>query len=163
VEARLNVALIEPEIPQNTGSIGRLCVATQTRLHLADPLGFDISAAAVRRAGLDYWEHLELYRHASAEAFIESLPAGTPKVFFSKKAGKTLFEHEFEPGSFLIFGKETMGLPDWMLNRYPLETVRIPMFDARVRSLNLSNSVSIAVYEAIRQLQAKGVSPLREV
>ncbi len=154
----LNVALIEPEIPQNTGSIGRLCVATQTRLHLVDPLGFDISAAAVRRAGLDYWEHLDLQRHASAEAFLDSLPAGTPKVFFSKKAGKTLFEHEFVPGSYLVFGKETMGLPDWILNRYALETVRIPMFDARVRSLNLSNSVSIGVYEALRQFQAANAS-----
>jgi tRNA (cytidine/uridine-2'-O-)-methyltransferase len=156
MEPRLNVALIEPEIPQNTGSIGRLCVATQTRLHLVDPLGFDISAAAVRRAGLDYWEHLDLIRHSSAEAFMESLPSGTPKVFLSKKAGRTLYEHDFKPGTFLIFGKETMGLPDWMLNRYAAETVRIPMFDARVRSLNLSNAVSICVYEAIRQLQTQG-------
>jgi tRNA (cytidine/uridine-2'-O-)-methyltransferase len=163
MSAKLNVVLVEPEIPQNTGSVGRLCVATQTRLHLVDPLGFDISAAAVRRAGLDYWEHLDLVRHASTEAFLASLPPNAPKVFFSKKAGKTFFEHQFEPGSYLIFGKETMGLPDWILNRYPLETVRIPMFDARVRSLNLSNCVSIGVYEAIRQLQVRGASGWQEV
>jgi tRNA (cytidine/uridine-2'-O-)-methyltransferase len=148
----LNVVLIEPEIPQNTGSIGRLCVATQAKLHLVHPLGFDISAAAVRRAGLDYWEHLDLVEHATVEAFLESLPPGAPCVYFSKKAGHTLFEWKFEPGSYLIFGRETSGLPDWILNANSARTARIPLYDARVRSLNLSNAVSICVYEAIRQL-----------
>jgi len=108
----------------------------------------------LKRAGLDYWEHLKVVMHPSLEQFIETLPASAPKVFFSKKAGHTLFEHKFEPGTYLIFGKETMGLPDWLINRYPTETVRIPMYDARVRSLNLANAASIAVYEAIRQLGA---------
>ena len=148
----LNVVLVEPEIPQNTGSIGRLCLATGTPLHLVDPLGFEITHAKLKRAGLDYWEHLKVVRHASLEEFLKSLPPTAPKVFFSKKAGNTLFEHRFEPGTYLIFGKETMGLPEWLTNSVPTECARIPMYDARVRSLNLSNTVSIAVYEAIRQL-----------
>ena len=147
-----HVVLVEPEIPQNTGSIGRLCLATGTTLHLVAPLGFDISDRALKRAGLDYWEHLKVIEHPSVEEFFKSIPPAAPKVFFSKKAGRTLFEHVFEPGSYLIFGKETAGLPDWVLNAHTSETVRIPLFDARVRSLNLSNAVSIAVYEGIRQL-----------
>lgn len=148
----LNVVLVEPEIPQNTGSIGRLCLATGATLHLVEPMGFEVTATKLRRAGLDYWEHLKVVKHPSAEDFLTSLPPGTPKVFFSKKAGHTIFEHRFTPGSYLIFGRETSGLPDWILGRYPTETVRIPIYDARVRSLNLANAASIAVYEAIRQL-----------
>jgi tRNA (cytidine/uridine-2'-O-)-methyltransferase len=148
----LNVVLVEPEIPQNTGSIGRLCLATGTTLHLVEPLGFEITDAHLRRAGLDYWEHLKVVRHSSLEAFMAQLPKDAPKVFLSKKAGHTLFEHRFVPGTWLVFGKETMGLPDSILNSHPTETIRIPLYDARVRSLNLSNAVSIAVYEAIRQL-----------
>jgi tRNA (cytidine/uridine-2'-O-)-methyltransferase len=148
----LNVVLVEPEIPQNTGSIGRLCLATGSTLHLVEPLGFEITNARLKRAGLDYWEHLKVQRHPSLESFLKTLPPEAPKVFFSKKAGHTLFEHKFEKGTYLFFGKETAGLPDWVINAYPTETTRIPMFDARVRSLNLSNAVSIAVYEAIRQL-----------
>lgn len=148
----LNVVLVEPEIPQNTGSIGRLCLATGSTLHLVEPLGFDISNTRLKRAGLDYWEHLNLVRHTSLESFLESLPTNAPCVYFTKKAGHTLFEHRFVAGTYLIFGKETAGLPDWLLNPRAHETVRIPLFDARVRSLNLANAVSIGVYEAIRQL-----------
>jgi tRNA (cytidine/uridine-2'-O-)-methyltransferase len=150
----LNVVLVEPEIPQNTGSIGRLCLATGSTLHLVEPLGFEITHAKLKRAGLDYWEHLKTVTHPSLEAFLAALPPGAPKLFFSKKAGHTLFEHSFVPGTFLIFGKETMGLPDEVVNAYPTESARIPMYDARVRSLNLANAVSVAVYEAIRQLGA---------
>lgn len=150
----LNVVLVTPQIPQNTGSIGRLCLATGSTLHLVEPIGFDISDAAVRRAGLDYWEHLKLVRHSSTEAFLEQLPRNAPKVFLSKKAGRTYFEHRFSPGEWLIFGSEQHGLPDWILNQHAADTVRIPMFDARVRSLNLANAASIVVYEAIRQLGA---------
>lgn len=148
----LNVVLVEPEIPQNTGNIGRLCLATGTTLHLVEPMAFEITNARLRRAGLDYWEHLKVVRHPSIEVFMALLPPDAPKVFFTKKAGHTLFEHEFKPGTYLIFGKETMGLPDWLVNAHPTDCVRIPMYDARVRSLNLANSVSISVYEAIRQL-----------
>jgi tRNA (cytidine/uridine-2'-O-)-methyltransferase len=148
----LNVVLIEPEIPQNTGSIGRTCLAVGATLHLVEPLGFELSEARLKRAGLDYWEHLKVVRHASVEAFFESLPQDAPLAFFTKKAGNTHFERRFEKGTYLIFGRETSGLPDWILNRYTADCVRIPLYDARVRSLNLSNAVSIAVYEAIRQL-----------
>src|SRR6185437_12294810 len=148
----LNVVLVEPEIPQNTGNIGRLSLAVEATLHLVEPLGFEITNSRLRRAGLDYWEHLKVRTYPSIEAFMESLPPDAPKVFFSEKAGHTLFEHHFVPGTYLIFGKETQGLPEWLINKYPTDTVRIPMFDARVRSLNLANSVSIGVYEAIRQL-----------
>lgn len=149
---QFHVVLVEPEIPQNTGSIGRLCLATGTTLHLIEPLGFEITHSRLKRAGLDYWEHLHVVRHASLEVFMQSLPAEAPKIFFSKKAGHTLFEHVFVPGTYFIFGKETAGLPEELIQKHPLEVLRIPMFDARVRSLNLSNSVSIAVYEGIRQL-----------
>lgn len=152
MSAPLHVVLIEPEIPQNTGTIGRLCLAVGATLHLVEPLGFEITESRVRRAGLDYWEHLKIVTHKSTEEFLSSLPEDAPKVFLSKKAGHTLYQHEFQPGTYLIFGKETAGLPDWILNRYPTETFRIPILDARVRSLNLSNAVSISVYEALRQL-----------
>jgi tRNA (cytidine/uridine-2'-O-)-methyltransferase len=148
----LHIVLVEPEIPQNTGSIGRLCLATGTTLHLIEPLGFEITHAKLKRAGLDYWEHLKVVMHPSLEAFLKGLPPDAPKVFFSKKAGNTIFEHQFFSGTYLIFGKETAGLPDWVINAFPTETTRIPMYDARVRSLNLANAASVAVYEAIRQL-----------
>ncbi|MEO5969982.1 MAG: tRNA (cytidine(34)-2'-O)-methyltransferase [Bdellovibrionia bacterium] len=148
----LHIVLVEPEIPQNTGSIGRLCLATGTTLHLIEPLGFEITHAKLKRAGLDYWEHLTVVKHPSLEEFLKGLPADAPKVFFSKKAGNTIFEHQFAPGTYLIFGKETAGLPDWVINAFPTQTTRIPMYDARVRSLNLANAASVAVYEAIRQL-----------
>ena len=148
----MHVVLVEPEIPQNTGSIGRLCLAVGATLHLIEPLGFEITESRLRRAGLDYWEHLKVETHPSLEAFMEKLSPDTPKVFLSKKAGHTLYEHKFELGTYFFFGKETAGLPDWILNRYPTHTIRIPMFDARVRSLNLATAVGISVYEAIRQL-----------
>jgi tRNA (cytidine/uridine-2'-O-)-methyltransferase len=153
----LNVVLIEPEIPQNTGTIGRLCLATGSTLHLVEPLGFEITDSQLKRAGLDYWEHLSVVRHKNVEAFLEQLPKEAQLVFLSKKAGRTVFEEKINPGAWLIFGKETAGLPDWILNRYAAQTVRIPMFDARVRSLNLSNAVSICVYESVRQIQQAGV------
>jgi tRNA (cytidine/uridine-2'-O-)-methyltransferase len=151
----LNVVLFEPEIPQNTGSIGRLCLATQCTLHLVEPLGFEITASRLKRAGLDYWEHLNVKRHASVEAFLDSIPPDAPKILLSKKAGKTLFEHQFIKGTYLIFGKETAGIPEWVLDKFASDCTRIPMYDSRVRSLNLSNAVSIVVYEAIRQLTVK--------
>lgn len=148
---RFHVVLVEPEIPQNTGSVGRLCLASGCTLHLIEPLGFDVSEAAVRRAGLDYWEHLDVRKYASIEAFLDSIPADAPKAFLSKKAGLTIYERRFELGTYFFFGKETAGLPDWILNRYAADSVRIPMFDARVRSLNLATAVGIVVYEGIRQ------------
>jgi len=148
----LHVVLVEPEIPQNTGSIGRLCLATGCTLHLVEPLGFEITDSQLKVAGLDYWQHLTVVRHPNVQGFFESVPPHAPKVFLSKKASRSVFEHRFLPNSYLIFGKETAGLPDWILNTYSQQSVQIPMYDSRVRSLNLSNSASIVVYEAIRQL-----------
>lgn len=148
----LNVVLLEPEIPSNTGSIGRLCLATHTTLHLVEPLGFEITDSRLKRAGLDYWQYLDVVRHADWQAFLETLPPRAPRIFFSKKAQRLVFDHRFEPGSYLIFGKETKGLPEDLIRAHSAESVRIPQYDDRVRSLNLSNAVSIAVYEAIRQL-----------
>lgn len=149
---KLQVVLIEPEIPNNTGSIGRLCLATQSTLHLVDPLGFEINDTQLKRAGLDYWQHLNVVRHPSRDAFFASLPKEAPLVFFSKKAKPQYSEHRYQPGSYLIFGKETKGLSESLMRQYPDQTYQIPLYDSRVRSLNLSNAVSIVVYEAIRQL-----------
>jgi tRNA (cytidine/uridine-2'-O-)-methyltransferase len=127
-----------------------------------EPLGFEITDAHLRRAGLDYWEHLQVVRHKDVEAFLAQVPINAKVVFLSKKAGRTHYEEQFEPGTWIVFGKETAGLPDWILNRYTAQTVRIPMYDARVRSLNLSNAVSICVYEAIRQLQSSSPESYEE-
>jgi len=148
----LNVVLVEPEIPSNTGSIGRLCLATHATLHLVEPLGFEITDTRLKRAGLDYWQYLDVVRHPNWDAFLKSLPPDAPCIFFSKKARRLVYEHRFEPGSYLIFGKETQGLPEEIIRAHSTDSVRIPQYDDRVRSLNLSNAVSIAVYEAIRQL-----------
>ncbi len=152
-DPRLNIVLIEPEIPQNTGSIGRLCLATGSRLHLVKPLGFDIDAKALKRAGLDYWEHLEVIVHESSDAFFDTLPVDAHLALIETRAGASIYEVEFRRGSYLIFGKETTGLADWILERYSAHLARIPMFSAKVRSLNLSNAVSIATYEALRQIK----------
>jgi tRNA (cytidine/uridine-2'-O-)-methyltransferase len=149
---KLNVVLIEPEIPQNTGSIGRLCLATGSVLHLVKPLGFSIDTHALKRAGLDYWEHLQVQVHESAEQFFDSLSKDASLILVETRAGRTLYDLEITRGSYLIFGKETTGLADWILNRYAGNLARIPMLDARVRSLNLSNAVSISVYEGLRQI-----------
>lgn len=146
-----HVVLVEPEIPQNTGNIGRLCLGTSSRLHLVEPLGFELDHSRLKRAGLDYWEHLDLQVHPSVDSFLSTLPENAPRFFFTKKAGRTLYDCDIPIGSYLIFGKETAGLSDDLVNRYAADGVRIPMFDARVRSLNLANAVSVAVYEGVRQ------------
>ena len=149
---KLQIVLIEPEIPNNTGSIGRLCLATQSTLHLVEPLGFEINDTQLKRAGLDYWQHLDVVRHANLDAFFASIPKGAPLAFFSKKAKPLYSEHHYQPGSYLIFGKETKGISEALIKQYSGQAFRIPLYDSRVRSLNLSNAVSVVVYEAIRQL-----------
>jgi len=149
----LNIVLIEPEIPQNTGTIGRLCLALQSRLHLVKPLGFDISDQQLKRAGLDYWKYLDLKVHENIDSFFHDIPPDASMALFSKKAGHVYTDFQYKKGMYLIFGKETAGIPDWILNKYPTDTVRIPILDARVRSLNLANAVSIGAYEALRQVQ----------
>ena len=148
----LSIVLVTPEIPTNTGSIGRLCLATNSTLHLVDPLGFEINDARVKRAGLDYWKYLQLVRHKNLEVFFDSLPPKTPTIFFSTKAEKSVFGHRFKKGSYLIFGAETKGLGEDLLEKFSKNTFQIPQYDERVRSLNLANAASIVVYEAIRQL-----------
>jgi tRNA (cytidine/uridine-2'-O-)-methyltransferase len=150
---RLNIVLFEPEIPQNTGSIGRLCLATGCTLHLIKPLGFSIDAHALKRAGLDYWEHLSLVIHENAEEFIKNFPESAEICLIETRAGNTIYKTEFSRGIFIVFGKETTGLPEWFLSHFAGKWARIPMWDARVRSLNLSNAVSITAYEALRSIE----------
>jgi tRNA (cytidine/uridine-2'-O-)-methyltransferase len=150
----LHVVLVEPQIPANTGSVGRVCVATESSLHLIEPMGFEVSDAQVKRAGLDYWQYVSVTCHKSLRVFMDSMPQDAPKAFFSTKATRSYFEHRFEPGSYLFFGSETAGLPGEILTTYSDQMFRIPQYDPRIRSLNLANSVSIVVYEALRQLES---------
>lgn len=150
-----HIVLVEPEIPQNTGSIGRLCLATGTNLHLIQPLGFELSSSKLKRAGLDYWQHLNVNVYLDLCSFLAQIPVGVPRVFFTKKATVSLYQHTFVAGSYLFFGKETAGLPQELINNHSSETAKIPLFDSRVRSLNLAQAVAISLYEGIRQLNYK--------
>ena len=147
----MNVVLFQPEIPPNTGSVARLCAATLTRLHLIEPLGFTINDKHLKRAGLDYWEFVDLRVHKSWQEF---LTAAAPKRLwlFSKRAELSYTQAHYCAGDYLVFGPETRGLPAEMLATHADRALRIPMMGAGVRSLNLSNAVSIALYEALRQL-----------
>ncbi len=150
-----NIVLVEPEIPPNTGNIGRLCIATRSKFHLVEPLGFDITEKAVRRAGLDYWKHIDLTTHKNYADFRASVPAGANLWFFSKFATRTVFEAKFKDGDYLIFGKETKGLSPEIHESEPKDQfLRVPMpGDDIVRSLNLAGTVHIALYEGLRQTQ----------
>lgn len=148
----LNVVLVEPEIPMNTGTIGRLCLATGSTLHLIEPLGFEISDRQLKRAGLDYWKYVDVKTYPGLEVFLKSIPPFAQKVFFSTKGEKNLFQHTFQPGAYLFFGSETRGLPQGLVRSNDGQTYRIPQYDERVRSINIANAVSVVVYEAIRQL-----------
>jgi tRNA (cytidine/uridine-2'-O-)-methyltransferase len=147
-----NIVLIEPEIPNNTGSIGRTCVGTACKLHLVGKLGFDISDKAVKRAGLDYWENLDLQHHKNYQDLMEQIEDKKRVFYFSKKASKSFFDIKYQKGDFFVFGKETVGLDESLLREVEAQTVRIPIWGP-IRSLNLSNAVSIVVYEAMRQIK----------
>lgn len=147
--AVLNVVLVEPEIPQNTGNIARTCAATGARLHIVRPMGFEIDDKKLKRAGLDYWHLLDLTYYDNMEDFLEKNKGGN-FFFFTTKARHTYSDMEYPENSFLIFGKETKGLPEELLLEHPEECVRLPMRGA-ARSLNLSNTVCVAVYEVLRQ------------
>ncbi len=150
----LNVVLVSPEIPPNTGNIARLCAATGTRLHLVEPLGFSISDAQLRRAGLDYWDAVQVKVHPSWEACLEAL--GPTRLFlFSTGSSRPYTQAEYRPGDTLVFGCETKGLPDELLATHPSSVLGIPILTDHVRSLNLSSAVAIAVYEALRQIDAR--------
>jgi tRNA (cytidine/uridine-2'-O-)-methyltransferase len=148
----VQIVLVEPQIPQNTGSISRTCAATDTPLHLVEPLGFEITEKAVRRAGLDYWPYVKLFRHASWDSYLAD--AKPNRVWLFSKFGERLYTTaDFGPNDALVFGSETKGLGQEFLSRYPSDQIlRIPIVTDYVRSLNLSNAVSIALYEARRQL-----------
>lgn len=148
----IHVVLYQPEIPPNTGNIARTCALTGTTLHLIRPLGFSIDDKSLKRAGLDYWHLLDLNVHDSLGAFFNQYPQGS-FYFFTTHTTRNYAEVSYDEDCFLIFGKETAGLPESVHKDYPDRLVRIPMLDKPgVRSLNLSNSVAIAVYEAYRQL-----------
>lgn len=149
--AVLNIVLVEPEIPQNTGNIARTCAATGTRLHIVEPMGFKIDDKKLKRAGLDYWHLLDITYYKNLDDFFEKNPDGQYR-FFTTKAQHRYTDAEYGDNVFLFFGKETKGLPEELLFKNPEKCVRIPMInDSSARSLNLSNSVAIAVYEVLRQ------------
>lgn len=145
----LNIVLHEPEIPANTGNIGRTCVATNTRLHLIEPLGFRLNEKNLKRAGMDYWKHLDVRTYIDYNDFLEKNP-GAKIYMATTKAPKVYTEVNYEPDCYIMFGKESAGIPEEILKANPDTCVRIPMI-GETRSLNLSNSVAIVLYEALRQ------------
>ena len=147
--SKLNIVLFEPEIPSNTGNIGRTCVATGTRLHLIEPLGFRLNEKAIQRAGMDYWNDLDVTTYLNYEDFLAKNP-GAKIYMATTKARQTYAEVQYEEDCYIMFGKESAGIPEEILLNYKETAVRIPMLDS-IRSLNLGNSVSIILYEALRQ------------
>lgn len=147
--AKLNIVLVEPEIPQNTGNIARTCAATGAALHLVRPMGFEPDDKKLKRAGLDYWHLLDITYYDDLNDFLEKTKGGK-YFFFSTKGTHRHSDIEYPDNCYLVFGKETRGLPEHLLMQYPEQTLRIPMMD-EARSLNLSNSAAIAVYEVLRQ------------
>ena len=145
----LNIVLHEPEIPANTGNIGRTCVATNTRLHLIEPLGFRLDEKNLKRAGMDYWSDLDVRTYIDYRDFCEKNP-GIKLYMATTKAKKVYTEVDYEPDCYIMFGKESAGIPEEILVQHQEDCVRIPMV-GDIRSLNLSNSVSIVLYEALRQ------------
>ena len=147
--ANLNIVLFEPEIPQNTGNIGRTCVATGTRLHLIEPLGFRLNEKEIKRAGMDYWEELDVTRYINFQDFLDKNP-GAKIYMASTKAKHAYTQVQYEPDCYIMFGKESGGIPEEILAQHPETSVRIPMMN-EIRSLNLANSVAVVLYEALRQ------------
>jgi tRNA (cytidine/uridine-2'-O-)-methyltransferase len=147
--AKLNIVLFEPEIPANTGNIGRTCVATGTRLHLIEPLGFHLNEKSIKRAGMDYWKDLDVTTYVNFEDFLEKNP-GAKIYMATTKSKQTYTEVSYEPDSYIMFGKESAGIPEEILVNYEETAIRIPMI-GEIRSLNLSNSAASVLYEALRQ------------
>lgn len=145
-----HIVLVHPQIPNNTGAIGRLCVNTGSTLHLIKPIGFDIDEKAVRRAGLDYWHKIDLHVWENIEAFLSAHPESAKYYFATTKTSNPYFEMEFKEGDYLFFGSETAGIPSEILEKYPQQCMTIPM-TKEGRSLNLAISTGIILYEAIKQ------------
>ncbi len=146
-----NIVLVEPEIPQNAGNIARTCAVTGSKLHLVRPLGFDVSDKYLKRAGLDYWQYLDIAYYDSIKEVMDKFYNGSNFWFFSTKSKHIHSDVSYKDGDFLVFGKETKGLPEDLLKEHYSECVRLPMM-GELRSLNLSNAVCVGVYEALRQL-----------
>jgi tRNA (cytidine/uridine-2'-O-)-methyltransferase len=147
-----NVVLVEPEIPPNTGSVGRLCLATRSTLHLVRPLGFSIDDRVLKRAGLDYWPEVDLRRWDSLGELQAAQPPGARYFFLTTKSDRPYYSVRFQPGDFLVFGRETRGLPEALLRANPERSLTIPMHGTR--SLNLATAVAIVLFEAVRQVHA---------
>lgn len=164
----MKIVLHQPEIPANTGNIGRTCVATNTALHLIEPLGFRLNEKEIKRAGMDYWEHLEVYRHVNYATFLEGIKddlAAHPgaKIWYATtKAERSYADVSFGPDDYVMFGKESAGIPEEILVENRERCIRIPMLPA-IRSLNLSNSVAIVLYEALRQNGFQGMQQAGEL
>lgn len=147
----MNIVLVEPEIPPNTGNIARLCAATRSRLHLIEPLGFQMDDRQMQRAGMDYWKLVSWHRWPNWVAFLEGLPPDARLWFIEQGGAQAYHEVSYSPGDYLIFGRETRGLPQALLQAYPDRWLHLPMPNPEARSLNLSNCVGIVLYEALRQ------------
>lgn len=162
---KLHIVMVEPEIPQNTGNIARTCAITDAKLHLVHPLGFEITEKAVRRAGLDYWDKLDIEEHESLEKFLEKYKPEEHNMFFATTKGKSVYSdinYSDMDEVFILFGKETKGLPEWLLEKYlDTKTIRIPMLPT-LRSLNLSNSVCVIAYEILRQKSFENMQEISE-
>lgn len=157
----MHIVLHQPEIPANTGNIGRTCVATGTSLHLIEPLGFRLDEKAIKRAGMDYWEHLDVNNYINYEDFLSKNPEA--KIWYATtKAKKCYTEVEFGPNDYIMFGKESAGIPEEILVDNEDNCIRIPMGE-KIRSLNLSNSVAIVLYEALRQQSFEGLEKKGEL
>ena len=153
---RMNIVLVEPEIPPNTGNVARLCAATRTTLHLIEPFGFKLDDSQLKRAGMDYWQQVEWHRWQNWTAFAEKLPADARLWLIESNGAKNYSEVKFAADDYLVFGRETAGLPKQLLEQHRENWLRIPMFNAQSRSLNLSNCVALVLFEALRQQGFKG-------
>jgi len=149
-----NVVLVEPEIPPNTGNVARLCLATGSRLHLVKPLGFSVDDRQLRRAGMDYWHQVDLQYWEDLNAFETATRSPTRRFFFTTKTDRNYWEAEFEPDDYLVFGRETRGLPENLLDAQSESCLTIPM-QPGARSLNLATAVAVVLFEAVRQLKQK--------
>lgn len=161
---KINVVMVEPEIPQNTGNIARTCAAIGAKLHLVYPLGFEINDKNLKRAGLDYWDKLEIEEHDSLKSFLEKYKPEEHNMFFASTKSKRCYsdvDYSKMEEVFVLFGKETKGLPENLLQKYMNKDIRIPMRET-LRSLNLSNSVAIIVYEILRQVNFNGLQEISQ-
>jgi tRNA (cytidine/uridine-2'-O-)-methyltransferase len=149
----IHVVLFQPDIPQNTGNVGRMCAITKSRLHLIHPLGFRITDRHLKRAGMDYWKQLDVHEHQSWEAFLESPARPARTWLFTTHAERSLWDVQFADGDGLLFGRETSGVPGWLHDWAEGNRVRVPQWNDELRSLNLATCAGIATYEALRQLR----------